>query len=309
MDDLGQAMDKLMDQKQVNSRFSTLMKSVLADSEVQHFLSIQDPPLSQEEITRSSAKLYEFVEQKKKYVAGDKDMIAPGYKPELILNHHFIDVSYVPTAELLKVQDQMAILRRVTTFEMPKDIKNASFENFHLTPERSSAMKQAMDFVEAYEASPKGFHKGLYLSGSFGVGKSFLLGATAHELATHGTETLLVHFPSFVGDMKQAIGNGTLAEKLDAAKKVQVLMLDDLGADTITSWVRDDILGVILQYRMQEQLPLFISSNIALKDLETSYLTTNHKGEQDPLKAKRLMERIRYLTKEIQITGKNRRNS
>ena len=31
-------------------------------------------------------------------------------------------------------------------------------------------------------------------------------------------------------------------------------MIDDIGAESMTSWIRDDVLSVILQYRMQEQL-------------------------------------------------------
>jgi len=38
------------------------------------------------------------------------------------------------------------------------------------------------------------------------------------------------------------------------------------------------------------------------------HLSVTQRGESEPLKAKRIMERIRYLTQEIQMTGKNRRN-
>ena len=97
-------------------------------------------------------------------------------------------------------------------------------------------------------------------------------------------------------------------EKVDALKKDPVLMMDDIGADQLSSWFRDDVLGVILQYRMQEELPTFFSSNIALDDLEEFYLTQNTRGELEPLKAKRIMERIRFLVDEVVINGENRRN-
>src|SRR5699024_7948918 len=99
-----------------------------------------------------------------------------------------------------------------------------------------------------------------------------------------------------------------VGEKLDAVKKAPILMLDDIGADSMGSWIRDDIFGVILQYRMQEQLPTFFSSNFTMNELE-SHLTVTQRGEEEPLKAKRIMERIRYLTQEIKMTGRNRRNS
>lgn len=56
-------------------------------------------------------------------------------------------------------------------------------------------------------------------------------------------------------------------------------MIDDIGADSLSSWLRDDVLGVILQYRMQEELPTFFSSNLSLTQLEQQYLTVNNRGK------------------------------
>lgn len=107
--------------------------------------------------------------------------------------------------------------------------------------------------------------------------------------------------------MKQSIQKDTVGEKLDTVKKAPILMLDDIGADSMSSWVRDDILGVILQYRMQEQLPTFFSSNFDMLQLENEHLRVTQRGEDEPLKAKRIMERVRFLAKEINMIGKNRR--
>ena len=62
--------------------------------------------------------------------------------------------------------------------------------------------------------------------------------------------------PTFTVEMKQAIGRDQVGEKLDAVK-IPILMIDDIGAESMTSWIRDDVLSVILQYRMQEQLVTF----------------------------------------------------
>lgn len=107
--------------------------------------------------------------------------------------------------------------------------------------------------------------------------------------------------------MKQAIGKDQVAEKLDAVKRSPILMIDDIGADAMSSWIRDEVFGVILQYGMQEQLPTFFSSNFTMDELE-QHLSVTQRGDEEPLKAKRIMERIRYLTKEIEMTGRNRRN-
>ena len=85
-------------------------------------------------------------------------------------------------------------------------------------------------------------------------------------------------------------------------------MIDDIGADTLSAWSRDEIIGVILQYRMQEELPTFFSSNYKMDELENNYLAVNNRQEFEPVKAKRIMERIRFLAREVTVLGPNLRN-
>ncbi len=106
--------------------------------------------------------------------------------------------------------------------------------------------------------------------------------------------------------MKQAIGKETVGPELTRVKQAPILMIDDIGADSLSSWIRDEVLGVILQYRMQEHLPTFFSSNFSMDELE-EHLSVTQRGEIEPLKAKRIMERIRYLSQEVSMSGRNRR--
>jgi primosomal protein DnaI len=308
MEDMGKNLTKMLKDRNLSEQYENLIQEVMNDSDVQDFIEQNKELLTQESIMKSYAKLYEFVNEKKKYQE-KAGMMAPGYKPQLIMNYHFIDVSYIPTAELITRQKEQAIKNRIHSMDMPKDVRTATFEQFHITEMRAKAINAAYDFIGEYLEKPNGFHQGLYLHGAFGVGKSFLLGAIAHELAEKGYPTTLMHFPSFAVEMKQAIGQNTTGEKLDAVKKAQILMLDDIGADSMSSWIRDDVLGVILQYRMQEQLPTFFSSNLDMKHLGEEHLRVTQRGEDEPLKAQRIMERIRYLSKELEMTGKNRRLS
>ncbi|MFV0561201.1 MAG: primosomal protein DnaI [Enterococcus sp.] len=307
MEDVGKEMKKLISKKNYQQKYAEMMSAVLADEDVRTFLEEHKEQLTEDDIQKSYAKLYEFVQEKKKFLANDKTMIAPGYEPKLTLNFHYVDVTYVPTEALLIRQKQEEIRNRVHAIDMPKDIQHASIGNYERTAGRGEALLDAMDFIESYKNNPKGNHKALYLVGSFGIGKTYLLGAIAQDLAVAGYTTTLFHFPTFAVEMKQAIGKDQVAEKLDAVKKAPVLMMDDVGADAMSSWIRDEVFGVILQYRMQEQLPTFFSSNFTMDELE-QHLSVTQRGDEEPLKAKRIMERIRYLAKEVKMTGENRRN-
>lgn len=66
------------------------------------------------------------------------------------------------------------------------------------------------------------------------------------------------------------------------------------------------MLGPILQYRMQNHLPTFFTSNLTLEELETSLSITS--SGVDKVKARRIIERIKQLTLPMELIGKNRRN-
>lgn len=310
MEDLGTEIKKFLKNENLSERYPNvnyrdLMKKVYEDPDVIAFLDKNKAELTESNVQRADAKLYEFLSEKNKIILG-KGMIAPGYKPQLVLNNHMIDVSYVPTDALIEAQKSKALAKRVKSMSMSKDIKNATMNDFDMDG-RGDALSQSLKFITEFVANPNAYHQAMYFYGSFGVGKTYLLGAMANELANRGYQTTLMHFPSFAVEIKNAISDNRVYDMLNAVKKSEILMIDDIGADAMSSWVRDDILGVILQYRMQEELPTFFSSNFSMKQLEDEHLRISQKGEDEPLKAKRIMERVHFLAKEVKIVGKNRR--
>ena len=88
-------------------------------------------------------------------------------------------------------------------------------------------------------------------------------------------------------------------------KRVEILLIDDIGAETMTEWSRDEVLGTILQYRMQEGLVTFFTSNFSIKDLE-EHFSVSSKGIEK-VKAKRIIERIKHLTIEMTLVSENKR--
>lgn len=305
VENVGKVLQEKMRATDMRQRYQKLVTKALADPDVKTFLQAHRAELTQEDIQRSASKLYEYVKIKENIAQG-KEIPMPGYSPSLMISQHRIEVNYVPTAELLAQREQLARQTRVRTINMPKSIRRARIEDYDQT-KRQDVLMAALAFIDAYQEQPQEFHKGMYLQGKFGVGKTFLLAAIANELAANGFKSTLVHFPSFAVEIKSAIGENNTKQLIDEIKKAPVLMLDDIGAEQLSSWLRDDVLGVILQYRMQEELPTFFSSNLAMAQLESEYLTVNNRGEAEPVKARRIMERIRFLASEYLVEGPNRR--
>jgi primosomal protein DnaI len=176
--------------------------------------------------------------------------------------------------------------------------------NDQVEDHRIQAINKAVDFVETFEAGKSA--KGLYLYGPFGVGKTYIMGSIANRLAERGVRSLVVYAPEFFREIKNSIQDQTIQEKLNAVKQVPLLIFDDLGAETMTSWTRDEVLGVILQYRMMERLPTLYTSNYDYDELE-EHLAYSQKNGLERVKAKRIMERIKHLTDSASVGGKNRR--
>ena len=168
---------------------------------------------------------------------------------------------------------------------------------------RIELIKWVTNFIKEYKKGNT--FKGLYLSGNFGSGKSYIISAMLNELVSSGYNAALIYYPEFLRILKASFKTD-FDEEFDYARKADLLLLDDIGAENMTSWARDEILGPILQYRMEEKLPTFFTSNLSLDELE-SHLSSIQNGKVDKLKAKRIIERINYLCDEMKLISKNNR--
>lgn len=314
MENISKALRDRISKLPINNapNYAEVMKQVYADQDVKQFLTDHQSELTAENINRGEAKLYEFFNEKNK-IANHETSFAPGYKPVLTLSKNLIDVTYEPTEDLLEKRQEQNMSKLVTSVGMPKMIESARLSEFDMNENgRNSAYGAALEFIDRYNEQLKAdshqFVPGLYLTGSFGVGKTYLLGSIANQLAKSGVSTQLVHFPSFAVELREAIKSNQTGAKIDVVKQSAILMLDDIGADSLSEWIRDDVLGVILEYRMQNELPTFFSSNFTMQEFEEQHLPITKNGVEDSLKAKRIMERIRFLSRETPMSGLNRRN-
>ena len=290
--------------KRQPSRFhyQDLVQKIMKDPDVAAF--IQQESLTPEELNRSISKFNQYITERDKFLRGDTDYIAKGYKPILVMNHGYADVSYEETPELIAAEKEAAIKNRLKLINLPSSLRKASLAQVDMDDlGRLPVFEKLLAFVKQYPA----IRKGLYLYGDFGVGKSFMVAALAHDLSEkRGVSSTLLHYPSFVIDVKNAIGDGNVKTLVDEIKLSEVLILDDIGAEQSTAWVRDEILQVILQYRMQENLPTFFTSNFDFEELELHFAKGKH-GNDETWEARRVMERIRYLAEETRLEGVNRR--
>lgn len=308
MEPIQTALKKWMrESKNFQEHYQSMREAILKDPDIQQILQ-EHPNLSHQDVERHLMKLYEYQSQSKRCEGCPSlencQNLVSGYSPNLHVQGKEIRLTYEMCPRKRQSQQQEEKRSFINSLYMPKDIVEAKFKD--LDPDdRYEAIRQAMNYTENAETE-KG-QKGLYFHGPFGVGKTHLLGAIANKLANKRIASYLIYMPELVREMKSSLGDNTLKEKVEKFKTIPVLMLDDIGAESMSSWFRDEILGSILQYRMMERLPVFFTSNYNLEELE-KHLMTNNRGDVEQLKAGRIIERIKQVSNPVEVIGQNRRN-
>ena len=179
-------------------------------------------------------------------------------------------------------------------------VRKAQMKDIDLNDKkRIKLIKWCDNFIKNYDPSKD--NKGLYLHGSFGSGKTFIISAMLNELSKKRFTTEILFFPTLLRDLKSDFDS--LQDTISYLEKVDLLLIDDIGAEKVTEWSRDEILGTILQERMTNHKTTFLTSNFNIDELE-DHLSC--KGE-DVIKARRIIERIKQLTEDIELISINRR--
>ena len=191
----------------------------------------------------------------------------------------------------------------VTYFDVPKFFKEARMSDILPEKERLDIIKYMKEFIDKFDSDKQ--IKGLYLCGSFGSGKSYLMSALINELSKKGYNSIILYYPSLLSSLKSSFNSEDFDIKLDSIMKSDLLLIDDIGAENNTLWSRDEILGTILQYRMDNNLSTFFTSNLNLEELEEHLKVTNNGA--DSVKSRRIIERIKQLTTYMELISKNKR--
>ena len=206
----------------------------------------------------------------------------------------------------LKEDKDTEYQKNITFYKIPEELRNASFKKIYKDDaNRLETVKELKKFYDNYLDHKK--VKGIYLHGNFGCGKSYLISALFNELAKKNIHSTIIYFPELLRSLKASFNEeNEFDERFEEIKETPLLLIDDIGAEKVTEWSRDEILGSILQYRMDQNLPTFFTSNLSIDDLEEHLSLTKH--SYDKLKARRIIERIKFLAEEIKMIGINRRN-
>lgn len=123
---------------------------------------------------------------------------------------------------------------------------------------------EAFYVAQDYARNPAGW---LVLTGTMGTGKTHLLMAILNAQG-EDVPSLFHTAPDLLDMLRSGYGaQQDYDELLRLCKTVPLLALDDLGTEKATEWANEKLFQ-ILNHRYQQRLPLVVSTNVPLRELE-----------------------------------------
>lgn len=207
-----------------------------------------------------------------------------------LVDHHIVENYY--ECDFLKAKKSKD---RVYYLGSTNDLREASISAIYT--DDVSRIGLLKSFKEVLD-NPNG--KGIYLHGGFGCGKSYCMAALVNKLSEQGYKCGHISMSLLLGELKKSYSDND--DYLSKIKKMDILVLDDIGGEYATAWSRDEVLGSILQYRMENKLLTMFTSNHSIDDLEKMY-----GFDKNVVNARRICDRIRFLSNECVINNKTYR--
>ena len=135
-----------------------------------------------------------------------------------------------------------------------------------LGDEQIHSLQYALSQAQKFAASPRGW---LVLMGTYGCGKTHLAAAVANACVEFGMTTLFLTVPDLMDWLRNSFdaSDTNFEKRFDEIRNVGLLVLDDLGAQNTTKWANEKLFQII-DYRYVRKLPMVVTTNLALEDLD-----------------------------------------
>jgi DNA replication protein DnaC len=187
--------------------------------------------------------------------------------------------------------------RLIEEARIPKRYEHCDLDSY--LPNHES-QKRAKIYVQRFLEKYPQIDVGLLFLGTCGVGKTHLAVALLKQVIVEkGDAGLFYDFRDLLREIQASWNSVSQASELDVLRPVleaKVLILDELGANKPTEWVRDTIAHIINCRYNDKKLTIFTSN----------YLDTSAKPGEESLTDRigvRLRSRLFEMCKEVEIHG------
>lgn len=291
-----------LNEEQLEKR-NKLIKQLLNDNRVIQFLKDNSCPPSV--VEQSPGKFAQWINELERMdslettdLLNDPDK---GYFTDLTIDDGLL-------LEVMRIHPKLAAIQKNRQFtknylisDLPETLKFISYDNIKLSDTSTTKYLSAVKTLSMF--NPADNEKGFYLFGKPGVGKTFLMACLSNDLARKGHRVAFVNVPALMGQIKRLFDQNQAQRNLiKTLYTVPFLFLDDIGAELITGYNRDEILLPILNERIESKKTTFFTSNYDIDGLFEQYAVDIY-GKRDEIRSERLLSRIKGMVDILPITG------
>jgi DNA replication protein DnaC len=136
-----------------------------------------------------------------------------------------------------------------------------------LPPEEMKSIQKALKAAHSFAEKPKGW---LILMGGYGSGKTHLAASIANYRAGLGDPPLFIMVPDLLDHLRATFSphsNVAFDRRFDEVRMAPLLILDDLGTQSMTPWVREKLYQ-LFNYRYNAELPTVITTSDSLDEMD-----------------------------------------
>ncbi|AYJ01241.1 hypothetical protein CWO85_01720 [Candidatus Phytoplasma ziziphi] len=189
----------------------------------------------------------------------------------------YIQIVYQDTKKPLYEENIMTVHNLFNQNLNLEEIKKIDKDFFNTILSKIEFSKEQWGKVNQFKEK-----NGIYLYGALNTYKTFLMKGFINWYLQKEKDFIFLYMPDFVRQFPQHWYDQDIETKINIVKNTPVLFLDDIGAEHLTIYFRDEILGPILVYRCENKLNTFFSSNLNLETLLKHFtfndISQNFKG-------------------------------
>lgn len=137
---------------------------------------------------------------------------------------------------------------------------NSTFENYKITNKNKKAYDNAKKYANKLINGET--DKGLFITGTYGVGKTYLASCIANEVIKNKITVVFGTLIQLLDYIKDTYKDSDVSDKeyLNLYSSVDLLIIDDLGKEKPTEWVLEKLF-LIVNNRYNNYLPIVITTN------------------------------------------------
>jgi DNA replication protein DnaC len=165
--------------------------------------------------------------------------------------------------ECREVRINRASSRRIGS-GIPRRFRGVSFDSNPVRELDPMVLRQVRDFVSDIERNLD-LGRGFWFYGDVGTGKTSLAMLISKAAVEAGRSVAIYSVPQLLADIKSTYEDGSGSSYLDLFRRlsrVDLLHLDDLGAEKRTEWVLEQLYAIVNE-RWQEQRSIVVTTNLA----------------------------------------------